>query len=192
MTDQERLREAFATVSRADFLPPAQRDSASQDRAIHIGYRQTNSQPSTVAAMLDLLEVEPGHRVLDVGCGSGWTTALLGRLVGETGEVYGVELVPELADWSRQNLVGYPMPWVSVHQARPDVLGLPAVGPFDRILVSAEAMSMPESLVDQLDQRGVMVVPVGGRMTRVRRTAAGTDVEQHGHYAFVPLIEPEP
>lgn len=192
MTDRERLREVFAVVDRADFLPPAQRGSANQDRAIHIGYRQTNSQPSTVAAMLDLLEVCPGHRVLDVGCGSGWTTALLGCLVGQTGEVYGVELVPELVAWSRQNLLGYPMPWVSVHQARPDVLGLPAVGPFDRILVSAEARSMPASLVDQLDDHGVMVVPVRGRMTRVRRTAEGIDEEQHGHYAFVPLIEPAP
>ncbi|HET6699261.1 MAG TPA: protein-L-isoaspartate O-methyltransferase [Nocardioidaceae bacterium] len=191
MTDRDRLQQAFRAVRREDFLPPEQRPSADQDRAIQIGYSQTNSQPSTVFNMLELLEVEPGHRVLDVGCGSGWTTALLGVLVGEAGEVHGVELVPELVSWGRENLAGYDMSWTDIAQASSQGLGLPDRAPFDRILVSAEAASLPRQLVAQLAVGGVMVVPVAGRMTRVRRTDGGPEIEQHGHYAFVPLIEPD-
>ena len=190
MSLRDRVREALETIRREDFLPPEQRGFAGQDRAIHIGYRQTNSQPSTVADMLCLLEVEPGQRVLDVGCGSGWTTALLGRLVGPSGKVFGVELVPELVSWGRENLAAYPMDWVSISQASAETLGLPDEAPFDRILVSAEARKLPDELVEQLRVGGIMVLPVAGRMTVVRRTDTEPVVVHHGHYAFVPLIEP--
>jgi protein-L-isoaspartate(D-aspartate) O-methyltransferase len=190
MSSRDRLREAFRAIHREDFLPPDQRGFAGQDRAIQIGYQQTNSQPTTVANMLALLEVEPGQRVLDVGCGSGWTTALLGTLVGPTGEVYGVELVPELVAWGQDNLAAYPMGWVSISQAAEDTLGIPERAPFDRILVSAEARSLPDVLVEQLKVGGLMVIPVAGRMTVVRRTDGEPTVVHHGNYAFVPLIEP--
>jgi protein-L-isoaspartate(D-aspartate) O-methyltransferase len=190
MSSRDRLREAFRAIHREDFLPPDQRGFAGQDRAIQIGYQQTNSQPTTVANMLALLEVEPGQRVLDVGCGSGWTTALLGTLVGPTGEVYGVELVPELVAWGQDNLAAYPMRWVSISQAAEDTLGIPERAPFDRILVSAEARSLPDVLVEQLKVGGLMVIPVAGRMTVVRRTDGEPTVVHHGNYAFVPLIEP--
>src|SRR3954470_19728038 len=95
---------AFESVPRADFLPRGWRSSASFDGPIPIGAGQTNSQPRTVEAMLRLLEVRPGDRVLDVGSGSGWTTALLAHLTGEQGSVTGVELVPELATWGAENL----------------------------------------------------------------------------------------
>ena len=192
MGSPDAVRHALGTIDREHFLPRRQRRFAGQDRALEIGHRQTNSQPSTVLHLLSQLEVEPGHRVLDVGSGSGWTTALLGQLVGEDGQVYGVELVPELVTWSRKNLAPYPMPWISVSQAHPDVLGLPEQAPFDRILVSAEATRIPEPLVDQLVTDGLMVVPVRGRLTSVRRTVAGPSVVQHGFYSFVPLIEPGP
>jgi protein-L-isoaspartate(D-aspartate) O-methyltransferase len=191
MSMRDRVRGAFDTVRREDFLPPEQRGSAGEDRAIHIGYGQTNSQPTTVLNMLNLLEVEPGHSVLDVGCGSGWTTALLGTLVGESGRVCGVEIVPELVAWGQENLAGYSMSWTSITQATPGVLGLPDEAPFDRVLVSAEASSLPDELVQQLVVGGVMVVPVAGRMTVVRRTDSEPDVVHHGHYSFVPLIEPD-
>jgi protein-L-isoaspartate(D-aspartate) O-methyltransferase len=190
MTDRHRLDGAFARVRRAHFLPAVLRGFAGEDAAVPIGYGQTNSQPSTVRAMLDLLDVEPGQRVLDVGCGSGWTTALLGELVGPEGEVVGVEVVPELVDWGRENLASYALPWTRIEQAREDVLGLPERGPYDRALVSAEASRLPEDLLDQLVPGGVMVVPVRGRMTVVRRTPAGAEVSREGWYSFVPLREP--
>ncbi len=186
--DGDRLAAAFEAIERADFLPASLRRAAGSDQALEIGFGQTNSQPSTVRDMLRLLEVHPGHRVLDVGCGSGWTTALLGFLVGERGRVDGVEIVPELVEWGRDNLAGYAMPWTAIGQAVPGVLGLPERAPYDRILVSAESSQLPASLVDQLGPAGRMVLPVAGRMLVVRRTASGTEVERHGHYAFVPLV----
>lgn len=191
MTAPGLVERAFDTIRREDFLPTAQRGSAGEDRALNIGHRQTNSQPSTVSNMLRLLKVEPGHRVLDVGCGSGWSTALLGVLAGPSGRVYGVEIVPELVAWGRGNLQAYPMPWTSITQAAHDQLGLADQGPFDRVLVSAEADTLPGSLVDQLVVGGVMVIPVAGRMTVVRRTGSEPSVVHHGYYSFVPLVEPD-
>lgn len=192
MSAAAHVREAFAHVRREDFLPPDQRGFAGEDRAVPIGHRQTNSQPTTVRNMLELLDAAPGHRVLDVGCGSGWTTALLGHIVGPGGSVCGVEIVPELVTWGRQNLAAYDMAWAQITQAVPGRLGLPDQAPYDRILVSAEADSLPAALVDQLAADGHMVIPVAGQMSLVRRTDAGPSVEHHGFYAFVPLVEADP
>lgn len=190
MTDADRLRGAFERVRRVDFLPSEQHGFAGENAALPIGHGQTNSQPSTVRDMLELLDVQPGHRVLDVGCGSGWTTALLGDLVGPAGEVVGVEVVPELTEWGRANLRRYDMAWASIEQARADVLGLPERAPYDRILVSAQATTLPVELVSQLEVGGLMVVPVGGRMTVVRRTDGEPEISRAGWYTFVPLVEP--
>jgi protein-L-isoaspartate(D-aspartate) O-methyltransferase len=185
---ERRVLAAFDAVRREDFLPADQRANAALDRALPIGHQQTNSQPRTVVNMLTLLDAQEGQRVLDVGSGSGWTTALLGHLVGPSGRVLGVELVPELVAWSRENLRGYAMDWTDVRQANEGELGLAAESPFDRILVSAEAASLPTPLVDQLADGGVLVVPVAGRLLSVERRSADDVVEhQHGHYSFVPL-----
>src|SRR3954468_5752475 len=133
----DRVAEAFGAVARESFLPDHQRRSSSYDGPLPIGHGQTNSQPRTVESMLRLLDVKPGHKVLDVGCGSGWTTALLARLTGPTGRVLGVELEPELVEFGTENLDRMGTPWASIHEAHPDVLGLPSAAPFHRILVSA-------------------------------------------------------
>lgn len=182
------VRGAFDAVPRESFLPADQRGHARLDRALPIGYGQTNSQPRTVSNMLHLLDVHPGHRVLDVGSGSGWTTALLGHLVGPQGRVFGVELVPELVEWSRDNLKTVEMAWTSIDQASEGELGLPEEGPFDRILVSAEADELPAALVDQVTDDGLLVVPVAGRLVTAERLPDGElVVERHGYYQFVPL-----
>lgn len=181
------VAEAFAALPRADFLPEGVRHLAAADRPLPIGWEQTSSQPRTVEAMLRLLDVHRGHRVLDVGAGSGWTTALLAHLVGPDGRVLGVELEPELARWAAQNLGAAAAPWAGVEAADPAVLGRPDQAPFDRVLVSAGATALPAELVDQLAPGGVMVVPVAGTMTRVVRTATGQQVTEHGTYSFVPL-----
>lgn len=178
---------AFAAHPRAGFLPPAVRDQAAHDGPLHIGHGQTNSQPRTVANMLRLLDVAPGMRVLDVGAGSGWTTALLAHLVGPQGQVLGVELVPALARWGADNLATTNQPWAGIEAAAPGVLGLPDRAPYDRILVSAEPETLPPALVDQLADGGVMVIPVAGEMLRVLRRGTQTEVTRHGAYRFVPL-----
>ena len=184
------LHEAFRAVARADFLRPRDQSNAGVDAPIAIGEGQTNSQPRTVFAMLELLDVQPGQRVLDVGSGSGWTTALLAHLVGPTGIVIGTELVPDLVAFGAANLAKYDFAWASIRQAEPGTLGAPDDGPFDRILVSAEARSLPEPLVEQLAVGGTMVIPVGARMTRVEKDGpdgGALTVTTHGLYSFVPL-----
>ena len=157
------------------------------DRPLPIGWEQTNSQPSTVANMLELLQVQPTHRVLDVGAGSGWTTVLLGSLVGPGGAVIGVELHPQLAVWGAANVRAYGMPWTVLHRAEPEVLGWPQAAPYDRILVSAEADELPRALTDQLRTGAIMVIPVRGQLLRVTATEAGLEITEHGPYRFVPL-----
>ncbi|MDJ1370512.1 protein-L-isoaspartate O-methyltransferase family protein [Gulosibacter molinativorax] len=176
-------------VDRAAFLPSSQRGRAGFDGPIRIGFGQTNSQPRTVANMLRLLDVQPGQRVLDVGSGSGWSTALLGELVGPEGTVIGVERVPELVVRSREALDARGRSWVEVREALPGTLGWPEDGPFDRILVSAEARELPEQLVEQLAVDGRMVIPVRSRMLLVTKDESGIEVSAHGAYLFVPLIE---
>jgi protein-L-isoaspartate(D-aspartate) O-methyltransferase len=183
----ERIEEAFRAAPRKAFLPRGQRRFARLDRALPIGWRQTNSQPTTVRNMLALLDPQQGDRVLDVGSGSGWTAALLAHLVGPDGEVVGVEIVAELVEFARRNLASRDVA-ARVEQATEGVLGLPDEAPFDRILVSAGAHTLPLSLVDQLVVGGVLVVPVAGWMHEVRRTDGEPDVVRHGAYSFVPLV----
>lgn len=183
-TPQAAIAAAMAACPREQFLADAQRAQASLDVALPLWNGQTCSQPSTVRAMLRLLGVRPGHRVLDVGSGSGWSTALLACLVQPEGEVLGVELDPDLAAFGAINLAATELPGARIRQAAHGSLGAPYDGPWHRILVNAMAGEVPRALVNQLTPDGVMVIPVQGELLRVR---PGTPVERHGAYRFVPL-----
>lgn len=184
---EDSVSEAFAATPRTWFLPRRARGRAAYDGPIEIGCGQTNSQPRTVDAMLRLLEVRRGDRVLDVGAGSGWSTALLAHLTGATGEVIGVEIEPTLVEFGSANLARVARSWARIEQALPDVLGWPEGAPYDRVLVSAEPRALPQELVDQVAIGGRMVIPVNGTMLRVERTDLGVEVSEHGGYRFVPL-----
>ena len=187
-TAPEAVDRAFAAAPRTGFLPRAQQPHAHEDQPLEIGYGQTSSQPSTVRRMLRLLDVAEGHRVLDVGSGSGWTTTLLAHLVGPAGEVVGVELEPDLALWGASNLAAHELPWARHRRAEPGVLGRPerrALRPGAGLGRGQRASRTSSSTSSTPD--GLMVCPVAGRLARVARTPDGTEVHWYGNYRFVPL-----
>ncbi|MFV0405929.1 MAG: protein-L-isoaspartate O-methyltransferase family protein [Propioniciclava sp.] len=184
----ERVRAALQTVPRRRFLPADQQQFADEDQPLPIGFGATNSQPWTVAFMLRHLDPLPGDRVLDVGSGSGWTTALLAELVGETGSVVGVDIIPDLVARGRANL-GALYPWVHIERTIPEVLGWPPAAPYQRILVSADGGAIPPALCEQLAPAGRMVIPAADKIWIVERDAAG-ELHHHptaGGFSFVPL-----
>jgi len=182
------VTEAIRAEPRTGFLPEAQRRRASFDGPLDIGHGQTSSQPRTVEDMLRLLDVRSGQRVLDVGSGSGWTTALLAHLTGPRGEVIGVEIEPDLVEFGSANLTRTDQPWARIVAAEPDALGVSGHAPYDRILVSAGARRLPPQLVDQLAPEGRMVIPVSGWMVLAVKDAEGrVETSRHGSYRFVPL-----
>ncbi|MDN5820670.1 MAG: methyltransferase domain-containing protein [Brachybacterium sp.] len=189
----DRVARAMRAVPRARFLPASLRHRAGEDAPLPIGEGQTNSQPTTVENMLRLLEVREGHRVLDLGAGSGWTTALLAHLVGPEGEVLGIERQQRLLDPARTALAEtVPEGRARIRAARHGVLGAPEDAPFDRILVSAGAGHLPPTLPAQLGEDGILVIPVAQQMRRITRRGDTLEETVHGAYLFVPLIEDPP
>lgn len=187
-----RVADAFTAVDRADFVPKDLSYEAHYDYPISIGYGQTISQPSTVAFMLGLLGVEPGNSVLDIGSGSGWTTALLAHLTGKTGYVTGLEIVPELVTFGRGNLSKYRFANALILPAKAS-LGLRG-NRFDRILVSAAAEEFPTELLDQLNDGGKLLIPVRNSIWSYSKDAAGNvSSEEYPGFVFVPLVtDPAP
>jgi protein-L-isoaspartate(D-aspartate) O-methyltransferase len=185
-----RIAQAMRAVPRERFLPAALRWRAGEDAPLPIGEGQTNSQPSTVRDMLRLLDVREGQRALDLGAGSGWTTALLAHLVGPRGEVIGVERRRSLLAPARAALAASaPGARAEIREARPGALGAPEDAPFDRILVSAGARQLPPALPAQLGEGGILVIPVAERMRRIVRRGDRLEQSVHGAYLFVPLVE---
>lgn len=182
------VENAFNKIDRRSFLPSSVQPMANFDRPLPIGHNQTNSQPTTVKQMLKWLDAQPGQKVLDVGSGSGWTTALLAYIVGERGQVFAVERIPELVKFGRDNCKKAGITNVKFIKAGEEY-GLPKLAPFDRILVSASASKFPNELVDQIKVGGKLVVPVQETIYEVTKLAGGkTKVIHHPGYVFVPLI----
>jgi protein-L-isoaspartate(D-aspartate) O-methyltransferase len=182
------LEAAFRIIDRKNFVPAENQTHAYRDKPLSIGYSQTISQPFTVAFMLELLTPQSGQKILDIGSGSGWSTALLAQLVGTSGHVYGTELIPELVTLGQQNIAKYSSLTAKITSAS-ETLGLPAEAPFDRILVSAAAKTLPYTLVRQLKIDGVLVLPIGDSIFCVRRQSkTQISTEQYAGFSFVPLI----
>ncbi len=182
-----RIVEAFGRVDRAYFIPEELRQYAYIDAPLSIGEGQTISQPWTVAFMLELLQPKEGDRVLDIGSGSGWTTALLCEIVGAQGSVTGLERVDRLVAFGRKNLERFHKPNCRIEKAGAS-LGKPGET-FDAILVSASADEIPVQLFEQLAPGGRLVIPVRDSIFSFEKDRNGELHEREfPGFRFVPLI----
>lgn len=179
--------EAFRNIDRKDFILSEYKEDAYKDIPLPIGYGQTISQPTTVAFMLELLQVKKGDRVLDVGSGSGWTTALLSYLAKD-GFVWGVEILPELVLFGKSNLSKYNFKNSIILEAKEEI-GLREKGPFDKILVSASAETVPFLLLEQLKEGGIMVIPIRDSIWKIKKINGKIETEVFEGFLFVPLID---
>ncbi len=183
-----RVKDAMRRVPRELFVPEENRAFAYGDHPLPIGRGQTISQPFIVAFMTDLLDVQPEHRVLEIGTGCGYQAAVLGELAAE---VLTIEVVEDLAKQARATLHDLGYRNIVVHQGDGHA-GLPDKAPFDRVLVTAAPGQVPKPLIDQLAPGGRLVIPVGGRFEQYIRVI---DKDEQGRtherrtipVAFVPL-----
>ena len=182
--NSKNLINAFHTVDRKDFVRPEYRSEAYEDYPLSIGYGQTISQPYTVSFMLEALQVGPDDSVLDIGSGSGWTTAMIATMARE---VTGMERIPELVEFARQNLAKYDFPNARIERSGEE-LGCPQKT-FDRILVSASAQYLPDTLISQLNAGGKLVIPVQDSIVVISKADDGSlSKEVFYGFVFVPLI----
>lgn len=185
----QKVLEAMRSVPRHFFVPEALQSRAYGDHALPISGSQTISQPYIVARMTELLEINASSRVLEIGAGSGYQTAVLSKIAGQ---VYAIERIGDLAReaQSRIRQLGIYNATVKCFDG---TLGWAANAPYDAILVAAGGPTIPQPLVTQLKVGGRLVVPVGEsresqRLVRVIKTESGSKQEDHGACAFVPLI----
>ena len=186
-----RVLEAMGRVPRELFVTDRDRRKAYRDMPLRIGFGQTISQPYMVAVICQAAEVREGDRVLDIGTGSGYQAAVLAELGAQ---VRTVERIPDLAARARERLAEAGYESVAVHVGDGS-LGLPEHGPYDAIVVAAAAPAMPESLYEELRERGRLVVPVGGqegqRLEVIVRSPEGPAVARSVPCRFVPLVGAE-
>ncbi len=188
---RDRVLEAMLRVPRHLFVPPQYSREAYSDYPLPIGYGQTISAPHMVAIMCDLLDVLPGHKVLEVGGGSGYHAAVVAELVGKNGKVVMIERIPELAERAKNTLeaLGYDNVKVVVGDGSE---GYEEEAPYDRIYVTAAAPEVPEPLLKQLKPGGKMVIPVGDAIQELyvieKDWSGRIRKKRWGGVRFVPLI----
>ncbi len=184
----KRVVEAMKRIPREAFVPPELYHDAYDDRPLGIGFGQTISQPFIVALMIQALELKEDNKVLELGTGSGYVAAILAELVKQ---VITVECIPQLAESAKQVLEKLGYSNIEVHVAG-RTLGWPEEAPYNAIIVSAGAPSIPLVLLEQLAWRGRLVIPVGSRwqqeLLKVTKYRKGNRIENLGGCYFVPLI----
>jgi len=192
--------EAFSNIQRKDFLPEDMQSLGDFDQALPIGYGQTISQPAVVAFMFELLQPSPGDKILDIGSGSGWTTALLSYIVSQAqnqsqismGKVYAIEIVPELIEFGKKNVAKYNFVKSGVaHFICGDGSeGYPKEAPYDKILVSAESKEVFQSWKKQLRIGGRIVLPIQNSIwLLIKRGEDDFIKKEFSGFIFVPLVE---
>ena len=184
------VESAFRNIHRHEFVPTSELDRAYYNEPIPILKDQTISQPAVVSRMTEWLDVKDGQKILEIGTGSGWQSAILSYLVG-TGAVYSVERHPELANFARENLEKLGID--NVHVILDDgSLGYPNASPYDRIIVTAACTEIPLPLLEQLNENGLILAPVGDSsqsLILLKKTSEGiVEIKNQTNYVFVPLL----
>ena len=187
----KKIVDAFSRVKREDFTPRNIRAMAYEDTALPIGHGQTISQPYTIAVMLSLMDLKKSQKILEIGSGCGYVLALLSEIVGKNGKVYGVELVKELAIKSKEDLAGYRN--ITVYNKNGSE-GLPEKARFDGIIISAALRDIPEKIMGQLKNNGIVVAPKGSRFEQEliaiqRKSESEFEIKKRiPGFIFVPFI----
>ena len=187
LISDQRVLEAFRTISREQFVPSGFESKAYHDVPLKIGYGQTISQPFTLLSMIELLNVTKTDKILEIGAGSGYGAAILGQLASQ---VYAIEIVSELVKLAQENLNQAKINNVEVIEWDGS-RGYDRKSPYDKVIVSAACCEIPKALIEQLGEDGIIVAPVGDRqsqvMTRVVKCNEGLKKSYFGSYTFVPL-----
>lgn len=185
----EKVLEAMKLIDRIKFLPPSIKNYAYEDRPLPIGYNQTCSQPSMVAFMLDKLQIKPGNKILEIGAGCGYASAIASILCKPNGMVYSSEIIPELAEIMRYNLAEY-MENIQIF-SEDGSSGFEEYAPFDRILISAGVASKnfnKNILLKQLKIGGILLYPeTYGNIYVVKKEEKNESIETFFGVSFVPL-----
>ncbi len=181
-----KVKRAMLKVPRHLFVPPHLAKYAYEDSPLPIGHGQTISAPHMVAMMSELLDLEEGQKVLEIGTGSGYQAAILAEIVGNEGLIVSVEYIPDLAKGAYRTLksLGYDNVLVVIFDGS---LGFPSLKPYDRIIVTCASPRFPEHLLRQLKPDGIMVVPVGGSFYQKLVVYRRGKIEDYGYVAFVPM-----
>ena len=188
--NDDKVESAIRKISRHEFVPILLKEEAYEDTPLAIMKNQTISQPSVVSRMTEWLDIREGQKILEIGSGSGWQTAILSYLAGN-GKIYSIERHSELADFAKKNLDKLGINNVKVILGDGN-LGFPEESPFDRIIVTAACKKVPESLLEQLSTDGLLIAPVGEfqqSLVLLKKTDHGiVEIKNQPGYVFVPLL----
>lgn len=195
----ETIMWALLAINRADFVPAEFKSRAYEDAPLPLRQGSTISQPYTTVFILELLDVQEGHIIMEVGHGSCWKTALLASLVGTTGKVFSFEVVPELCSFGRTNLGKYPILndrvtfyCKNAKKGVPDMENMLGDRKLNRIVTATDVPQVPVAWREQLAPGGIMIYPSGQSIYRERKNMDGTfDKEEFPGFSFVPFIEEE-
>ncbi len=189
LTD-DNVESAFRNIPRHEFVPKSELDRAYYNEPLSIMKNQTISQPGVVSRMTEWLDVKDGQKILEIGTGSAWQTAILSYLVG-TGTVYSMERHSKLVKFARNNLEKLGID--NVHIILDDgTLGYPEASPYDRIIITAACTEIPLPLLEQLGENGLILAPVGDlsqSLVLLKKTSEGIiEIKNQPNYIFVPLL----
>lgn len=189
LTD-DRVETAFRNIPRHVFVPESEIDCAYYNEPLPIMKNQTISQPAVVSRMTEWLDVKNGQNVLEIGTGSGWQSGILSYLVGN-GTVYSIERHPELVKFAQENLKKLKIE--NVHVVSGDgSIGYPKAAPYDRIIITAACTEVPLPLLEQLNENGLLLAPVGDTsqsLILLQKTSKGiVEIKNQPNYVFVPLL----